>query len=303
MNMLTRLLPIYVVAFSTAMYCQNSGAAQRRAGQAQLTYDFNNHEGWQQIFDGRTLNGWDGSKDVWRVEKGVIVGESTLEHPTIWWVTPSDTGTAWLILNGKLKNFEFKTEIKLGTKTTNSGIQFRATRLGAIPDAEYAAQLKKHFGDGGPAVRPNNTAWENRGYQGDFTWNPNGSLIDCCNGPQRGVGQAVRDNTNPLAPRQTGTASRGNFVRSGPEGGKPELIATIQDPQVLAGYFKIGDWNQIEIVADGNVMAYVVNGHLMSLWIDDNQKLGNPEGELALQLEGGEHTEVEFRNLWLKTLP
>jgi len=139
------------------MYGQNSGAAQVPGAQAQLTYDFNNHEGWQQIFDGRTLNGWDGSKDVWRVENGVIVGESTVEHPTIWWVTPSDTGTAWLILHGKLKNFEFKTEIKLGTKTTNSGIQFRATRLGAIPDAEYAAQLKKHFGDGGPPVKPNNT--------------------------------------------------------------------------------------------------------------------------------------------------
>ncbi len=317
-----RLLPIYLLAFAAVVYGQQPGAPQGRGGvpggvpggapgqqqaqqRPQLTWDFNNHEGWQQLFDGRTLDGWDGPKSVWRVENGVIVGESTVEHPSIWWVSPSDTGTAWL-LRKMPKNFEFRTEIKLGTQTTNSGIQFRAIRLGAIPDAEYAAQLQKHFSEAGipgPAVRPNLTAWENRGYQGDFTSNPNGSLIDCCMGPQRGIGQTVRENKNPLAPRREGTASRGNVVRSGPEGEKPELIGTIGDPHELASYFKAGDWNQVEIIADGNVLMYVVNGHVMSVWIDDNQKFGNPEGEIALQLEGGGRTEVEFRNIWLKTLP
>ncbi len=45
-----------------------------------------------------------------RREDGAIVGESTVEHPTIWNVNGANTGTAWLILNGKLKNFEFKTK-------------------------------------------------------------------------------------------------------------------------------------------------------------------------------------------------
>ena len=132
-------------AFATVMHGQTAGVAPApgaaqgggaASGQppAQLTYDFNDHEGWKQVFDGRTLNGWDGSKNAWRVEDGAIVGESTVEHPTIWNVNGANTGTAWLILNGKLKNFEFKTEVKLEGKGTNSGIFFRATRLGAIPD-------------------------------------------------------------------------------------------------------------------------------------------------------------------------
>src|SRR3954470_13626449 len=126
------LLPICLLtiatAFSTVMYGQTAGVAPApgaaqgaggAAGQAQapFTYDFNDHVGWKQVFDGRSLSGWDGSKNVWRVEDGAIVGESTVEHPTIWNVNGANTGTAWLILNGKLKNFEFKTEIKTEGRT------------------------------------------------------------------------------------------------------------------------------------------------------------------------------------------
>ena len=35
--------------------------------------DFNDHAGWLQLFDGTTLNGWDGPTDLWRVENGNIV--------------------------------------------------------------------------------------------------------------------------------------------------------------------------------------------------------------------------------------
>jgi hypothetical protein len=41
--------------------------------------DCNDHAGWQSMFDGATLKGWDGSPDVWRVGDGAIVGESTPE--------------------------------------------------------------------------------------------------------------------------------------------------------------------------------------------------------------------------------
>ena len=163
MNNLARLLAICLLAmttaFATVMYGQTAGVAPA----PQLRYDFNDHAGWKQVFDGRSLDGWDGSKNAWRVEDGAIVGESTVDHPTIWNVNGANTGTAWLILNGKLKNFEFKTEVKLEGQGTNSGIFFRATRLGAIPDDVYAEQLKKRIPEGGPTVRPNGTAWEVRG--------------------------------------------------------------------------------------------------------------------------------------------
>src|SRR4051812_31917682 len=44
--------------------------------------DFNDHEGYVSIFDGRTLSGWDGNPKFWRVEDGAIVGESTPDRPS-----------------------------------------------------------------------------------------------------------------------------------------------------------------------------------------------------------------------------
>ena len=35
--------------------------------------------GFVPIFDGKTLNGWDGDTTFWRVENGEIVGETTPE--------------------------------------------------------------------------------------------------------------------------------------------------------------------------------------------------------------------------------
>ena len=287
----------------TAGVSSATGAAQQGGGAAApapLTWDFNDHVGWKQVFDGRTLNGWDGHEDVWRVEDGAIVGESTVEHPTIWNVNGANTGTAWLILNGKLRNFEFKTEIKLEGRT-NSGIFFRATRLGAIPDDVYQEQLKKRIPEGGPTVRPNGTAWEVRGYEADYGIQPNGSLGDCCNGPQRGVGQ-IEFGKNPLPPRRPGGAPRG-MVTLTAEGNKRELLGTIGNPQDLAAKFTPTEWNQVQIIANGNVFMCIINGQLMSVFIDTDPKFGNAEGELAVEVEGQGNVKAMFRNMWLKTLP
>src|SRR3954447_22143592 len=44
-------------------------------GPAQLPFD--THEGFKQIFDGRSLKDWDGDPAFWKVEAGAIVGQST----------------------------------------------------------------------------------------------------------------------------------------------------------------------------------------------------------------------------------
>jgi hypothetical protein len=46
-----------------------------------------------------------------------------------------------------------------------------------------------------------------------------------------------------------------------------------------------------------------INGQLMSVWIDVDQKFGNSEGELAVEVEGQGNVKAMFRNMWLKTLP
>src|SRR5688500_7345067 len=44
--------------------------------------DFNDHGGWTSMFDGKTLTGWDGPPDLWRVEDGAIVVNTKADPPT-----------------------------------------------------------------------------------------------------------------------------------------------------------------------------------------------------------------------------
>src|SRR5579871_1824933 len=77
--------------------------------------NFNDHDGWVQIFDGKTLDGWDGRSDIWHVEDGAIVGESSSEHPS------GTTNIIWR--GGEPANFELKLEMKLEGSGANGGVQ------------------------------------------------------------------------------------------------------------------------------------------------------------------------------------
>src|SRR5215208_2981284 len=76
--------------------------------------DFNDHAGWTSIFDGKTLKGWDGPTDLWKVEDGAIIVQSKADPPT---------GSVYLLYTGgEPKDFEFKWEVKLDGTGANSGV-------------------------------------------------------------------------------------------------------------------------------------------------------------------------------------
>ena len=79
--------------------------------------------GFVPIFDGKTLNGWDGDPRFWRVENGEIVGETTPEK-----VVTLNNFLIWR--GGTVKDFELKVEFRMNG--TNSGIQYRSTELPSI---------------------------------------------------------------------------------------------------------------------------------------------------------------------------
>ncbi len=77
-------------------------------------------EGFRPIFDGKTLDGWDGNPKLWRVEKGTITGETTAENPA-----KANTFLIWR--GGKPANFELKAEFCMPNPGfANSGIQIRS---------------------------------------------------------------------------------------------------------------------------------------------------------------------------------
>ncbi|MEP7272244.1 MAG: DUF1080 domain-containing protein [Acidobacteriota bacterium] len=79
--------------------------------------------GFLQIFDGKTLNGWDGDPGFWRVENGELVGESTIANPL-----KVNTFVIWR--GGRPSDFELKVEYRISS--TNSGIQYRSVELPAV---------------------------------------------------------------------------------------------------------------------------------------------------------------------------
>jgi hypothetical protein len=75
----------------------------------------------QPIFDGASLRGWDGDTSVWRVENGILIGETSAEHPL-----GDNTFLIWRA--GVTRDFDLKLEYRISARG-NSGIQYRSIEL------------------------------------------------------------------------------------------------------------------------------------------------------------------------------
>lgn len=74
------------------------------------------------LFDGSTLNGWDGLDKFWSVENGSIVGQTTAETPT--------NGNTFLVWQGgEVGDFEFRCKVRF--EGNNSGVQYRSEIVNA----------------------------------------------------------------------------------------------------------------------------------------------------------------------------
>ena len=205
--------------------------------------------GFQQIFDGKSLNGWDGDANFWRLEGGSIVGEtSTDKQPT------QNTFLIWR--GGKPADFELKLEYRL--TGFNSGIQLRSTEL---PDIK----------------------WAMKGYQADM------------DGAQQYTGQIYEERGRGFL------ALRGQFTYIG-EGKKPGLVGSLGDNAALKEFIKGADWNDLHLIARGNTLVQVLNGHVMSMLIDDDAANRALDGLIGIQVHRGPAMKVEVRNIRLKRL-
>jgi len=260
---------------------QTSGRGGRGGGFTEPDpIEFDDHAGWISMFDGQTLNGWDGDKGYWHVQDGAIVVESTCEKPT---------GTIYLVWQGgDPADFEMKLEMKGEGAAVNSGVQYR----GAILDPNRAPRRGPAGGPQGPCPSgaPRGTPpapatqakWDMLGAQFDF------------DGRNRFTGQFYEQATGRGI-----IAWRGQVVRTEP-GKHPRLLATLGDRNELAGYVRIDDWNQLHLIARGNTLTHIVNGHVMSILIDDDQTMFRKSGLIGFEIEGT--GKISIRNIWLKKL-
>jgi hypothetical protein len=117
--------------------------------------------GFQPIFDGKSLSGWDGDAEFWRVEDGALVGQTTTSKQP-----KQNTFLIWR--GGNPADFELRLSFRL--TGYNSGIQFRSIEL---PDIKWA--MKGYQADMDGEQRYTGQIYEERGrgflaMRGQFTY-------------------------------------------------------------------------------------------------------------------------------------
>ncbi len=94
-------------------------------------------------------------------------------------------------------------------------------------------------------------------------------------------------------------AQRGQMTYA--ETGKnARVIGQLQDGNQLKGYININGWNHFHVIARGNLVTHVLNGHVTAAMIDDDTEKRTLEGLIGLQMHVGPPMKVEFRNIFLK---
>lgn len=77
---------------------------------------------WQPIFNGKDLSGWSGDPRLWRVEDGVLIGETNASDKKV------DANTFLIWQGGEPGNFKLEFEARV-TGGNNSGVQYRSRTI------------------------------------------------------------------------------------------------------------------------------------------------------------------------------
>ena len=205
--------------------------------------------GFQTIFDGTSLTGWDGDPAFWKVENGAIVGQTAKDKQP-----KQNTFLIWR--GGSPADFELKLQFRL--TGFNSGIQFRSIEL---PDIK----------------------WAMKGYQADM------------DGEQKYTGQIYEERGRGFV------AMRGQITYIA-DGKKPGVLGSLGDANELKSVIKSEDWNDLDILARGNVIVQMINGRVTSMLIDDDTTGRRMDGLIGIQIHLGPPMKIEARNIRLKKL-
>jgi hypothetical protein len=131
---------------------------------------------------------------------------------------------------------------------------------------------------------PEVAKWVLKGYQAD---------IDA---QQRYTGQIYEERGRGFL------AMRGQLAYIG-DGKKTGSIGSVGDSDELKKLIKVDDWNDIQIIARGNSIIQLINGHMMSQIIDDDKSGRKMSGLIGIQLHKTTGPmKIESRNIRLKEM-
>ena len=96
-------------------------------------------------------------------------------------------------------------------------------------------------------------------------------------------------------------AKVGEKVNIKPDG-KLDVTGQTGEPANLTASVKLKDWNDYEVVAEGNHVVQKINGQVFSEFTDDQAEKRAMDGLIGLQLHAGPAMKVEFKDLRVKDL-
>lgn len=220
-------------------------------------------EGFVSIFDGKSLQSWEGDPDIWRVEDGLLIGELTPESDL-----KSNTFLIWT--GGKPGDFELKVDFKI-SQDGNSGINYRSERLDDVPFAL-------------------------RGYQADI--DGKNTYTGQNYEERKRTTLAYRGQQTKINPQDPPGEIRDFVERNAWRG--LELTKELGDRDSLKNLIKAEDWNQMHLVIKANNLQHFVNGVLMSEVVDEDSLNRSFGGFLGFQVHVGPPMQVAFKNIYIK---
>jgi hypothetical protein len=234
--------------------CASTGASRNRSD-----------KGYQFIFDGKTLDGWEFDPRYWRVENGTMVGE----------ITPSTLlkRNSFILKKGFIAgDFELKVEYRISERG-NSGINYRSTTIDSLPYAMrgYQADINGQ----------NNYTGQNNEERGTTTLAYQGqrAVVNAMDVP----GSFKDHIVNNAWTNRTVTGSLGNT-------------------DSLRAQIKKDDWNECHLIIKGNRMLHYINGVLMSDVTDNDPANRKLSGSIGVQVHVGPPMKIEYRNFKIKKL-
>ncbi len=222
--------------------------------------------GFKQIFDGKSLKGWEGDPQYWRVENGSMVGEITPDK-----LLKTNTFIIWR--GGQPKDFELVTEFRI-SESGNSGINYRSEEVSGIPFAL-------------------------RGYQADIDGK---NKYTGQNYEERGrTTLAYRGQKTVISSPDNALASLKDNIKNN-AWTSVNVVGSLGNIDELNKQIKPEGWNECRLVVKGNRLQHYVNGVLMSDVTDNDTIHRKMAGLLGVQVHVGPPMKVEYRNIRLKEL-
>ncbi len=223
--------------------------------------------GFQSLFNGTDLMGWDGLPGVWSVEDGAITGRTRAEAPL-------ENNTFLIWKGGTVSDFTLRLKFRFkalpgaDAGKANSGVQYRSQVVDAA---------KRIVG----------------GYQADM------------DGAGKYVGMLYEERGRGILalPTQKVRLTPEAAKPGEPAKAKIEVqgaTASEADRAALTAALARGEWMDLTLVIEGRLLKHYVNGVQTAEILDDDDGHRATSGVLALQVHAGEPMRIQFKDIRLK---